>query len=43
MLYGTVFRYLKFLDKIKEDYEPEIAAKKFTQYDFNGNKKINQE
>ena len=37
MIYGTVFRYLKFLDKITEEYDHEVAAKKFKQYDYNNN------
>lgn len=40
-LYGTVFRYLKFLDLIKEDYDHDTGLKKFNQYDYNQNSKIN--
>lgn len=35
--FGTVFRYLKFLDIIKEEFSSEVAAAKFKQYDYNKN------
>ena len=39
-LYGTIFRYLKFLNIIQEDYTPELGEKKFKKYDFNANGSI---
>lgn len=40
MLFGTVFKYLKFLDVITEDYSPEVGIAKFKKYDFNKNGSI---
>ena len=40
MLFSTVYKYLKFLDKIQEDYKTEIGEKKFIQYDYNKNGSI---
>lgn len=40
MIYGTIYRYLKFLDKIQDKYTPEVGEKKFLQYDFNKNGSI---
>ena len=37
LLFATVFKYLKFLDIIQEEYNPEIGAAKFKQYDYNKN------
>jgi Ca2+-binding EF-hand superfamily protein len=39
-LFGTVFRYLKSLDIIKEEYSPEIGSAKFRKYDYNKNDSI---
>jgi hypothetical protein len=40
LLFGTVFRYLKFLNLIKEDYENDIGNAKFKKYDYNKNDSI---
>ena len=40
MLYDTVYSYLKFLDKIQDDYTRELGEKKFIQYDYNKNGSI---
>lgn len=39
-LFSTVFRYLKSLDIIKEDYTPETGSAKFKKYDYNKNQTI---
>ena len=39
-IYETVFKYLKFVNLINEDYTPEIGQKKFKQYDYNKNTTI---
>ena len=36
-LFNSVFSYLKFLNKIQEEYSNEIGEKKFIQYDYNKN------
>lgn len=41
--FGTVYRYLKFLDLIKETYSADVGAAKFKKYDFNQNKSISFE
>lgn len=39
-LFGTVFRYLKLLNIIEDEYNPEIGTAKFKKYDFNHNESI---
>ena len=36
-LFKTIFNYLKYLEKITDEYSPEIGEKKFIQYDYNKN------
>lgn len=38
--YGTIFKYLKSLNLIREEYTPEVGNAKFKQYDYNHNEKI---
>lgn len=40
LLFGTVFKYLKSLDLIREDYNNEIGSGKFKKYDYNKNNSI---
>lgn len=37
LLFGTVYRYLKFLNIIQDEYTPEIGSAKFKKYDYNNN------
>ncbi|EFX61250.1 hypothetical protein DAPPUDRAFT_274315 [Daphnia pulex] len=43
LLFGTVYRYLKSLNLIKEEYDSEIGLAKFKKYDFNANGSISYE
>ena len=38
--YSTVFRYLRHLNVIKEDYASDVGLAKFKQYDYNHNETI---
>ena len=38
--YSTIFRYLKELCLIKDEYSPDIGEAKFKQYDYNHNGSI---
>jgi len=38
--YSTVFRYLKELNLIKDEYSAEVGEAKFRQYDYNKNESI---
>ena len=35
--FGTIFRYLKFLNLIPDDFTTEVGTAKFKQYDYNKN------
>lgn len=37
LLFGTVFRYLKYLNLIEEPFSQDVSTAKFKQYDYNKN------